>query len=427
MNSPARSVPVGRKGLWSWALFDFGNSSFATVILTFVFATYFTQAIADNAETGTALWGTATGLAGVMIAILSPICGAIADQTGRRKPWLLFFTILCVAATATLWFASPGPSSIPFAMIAVIVGLVGFEVGLVFYNSMLPDLTTPDRIGRLSGFAWGLGYGGGLLCLVVVLVIFIQADPAPFNLDTDNAEHVRATALFTAGWIALFTWPLFAFTPDTPRTAVPLGAAVKMGIHTLITTIRNARQHANCFRFLIARMIYTDGVNTLFAFGGVFAAGTFEMSLEDIIVLGIALNVTAGLGAAAFGWIDDRIGSKQALTISLSALTLSSIAVLLAQTIPQFWVSALLMSTFVGPVQAASRTFMARLAPAELRGEMFGLFAVSGKITSFMGPFAVGAFTVMAGSQRVGMASILVFLVVGLYLLQAVKDPSQKS
>ncbi len=427
MNSPARSVPVGRKGLWSWALFDFGNSSFATVILTFVFATYFTQAIADNAETGTALWGTATGLAGVMIAILSPICGAIADQTGRRKPWLLFFTILCIAATATLWFASPGPSSIPFAMIAVIVGLVGFEVGLVFYNSMLPDLTTPDRIGRLSGFAWGLGYGGGLLCLVVVLVIFIQADPAPFNLDTDNAEHVRATALFTAGWIALFTWPLFAFTPDTPRTAVPLGAAVKTGIHTLITTIRNARQHANCFRFLIARMIYTDGVNTLFAFGGVFAAGTFGMSLEDIIVLGIALNVTAGLGAAAFGWIDDRIGSKQALTISLSALTLSSIAVLLAQTIPQFWVSALLMSTFVGPVQAASRTFMARLAPAELRGEMFGLFAVSGKITSFMGPFAVGAFTVMAGSQRVGMASILVFLVVGLYLLQAVKDPSQKS
>lgn len=427
MNSPARSVPVGRKGLWSWALFDFGNSSFATVILTFVFATYFTQALADNAETGTALWGTATGLAGVMIAILSPICGAIADQTGRRKPWLLFFTILCIAATATLWFASPGPSSIPFAMIAVIVGLVGFEVGLVFYNSMLPDLTTPDRIGRLSGFAWGLGYGGGLLCLVVVLVIFIQADPAPFNLDTDNAEHVRATALFTAGWIALFTWPLFAFTPDTPRTAVPLGAAVKTGIHTLITTIRNARQHANCFRFLIARMIYTDGVNTLFAFGGVFAAGTFGMSLEDIIVLGIALNVTAGLGAAAFGWIDDRIGSKQALTISLSALTLSSIAVLLAQTIPQFWVSALLMSTFVGPVQAASRTFMARLAPAELRGEMFGLFAVSGKITSFMGPFAVGAFTVMAGSQRVGMASILVFLVVGLYLLQAVKDPSQKS
>lgn len=427
MNNLARSVPAGRKGLWSWALFDFGNSSFATVILTFVFATYFTQAIADDAETGTALWGTATGLAGVMIAILGPIGGAIADQTGRRKPWLAFFTVLCVVATASLWFAAPGAGSIPFAMVAVVIGLVGFEVGLVFYNSMLPDLTTPDRIGRLSGFAWGLGYGGGLLCLAIVLVIFIQADPAPFNLDTSNAEHVRATALFTAGWIALFTWPLFAFTPDTPRTAVPLRTAVKTGIHTLITTIRNARQHANCFRFLIARMIYTDGVNTLFAFGGVFAAGTFGMSLEDIIILGIALNMTAGLGAVAFGWVDDRFGSKKTLTICLVALTLSSVAVLLAQTIPQFWVSALLMSTFVGPVQAASRTFMARLAPTELRGEMFGLFAVSGKITSFMGPFAVGAITIMAGSQRVGMASILVFLILGLFLLQAVKDPSTKS
>lgn len=427
MNNLTRSVPTGRRGLWSWALFDFGNSSFATVILTFVFATYFTQAIADDVETGTALWGTATGLAGVMIAILSPIGGAIADQTGRRKPWLAFFTVLCVVATASLWFAAPGAGSIPFTMVAVVIGLVGFEVGLVFYNSMLPDLTTPDRIGRLSGFAWGLGYGGGLLCLAIVLVIFIQADPAPFNLDTSNAEHVRATALFTAGWIALFTWPLFAFTPDTPRTAVPLRTAVKTGIHTLITTIRNARQHANCFRFLIARMIYTDGVNTLFAFGGVFAAGTFGMSLEDIIILGIALNMTAGLGAVAFGWVDDRFGSKKTLTICLVALTLSSVAVLLAQTIPQFWVSALLMSTFVGPVQAASRTFMARLAPTELRGEMFGLFAVSGKITSFMGPFAVGAITVMAGSQRVGMASILVFLIVGLFLLQAVKDPSTKS
>ena len=427
MNGLARPLSVGRKGLWSWGLFDFDNSSFATVVLTFVFATYFTQAIAADVETGTALWGTTTGIAGFIIAILSPVCGAIADQTRRRKPWLAFFTVLCVASTAALWFAAPAPGSIPFAMVAVVFGLIGFEVGLVFYNSMLPDLTTPDRIGRLSGLAWGMGYGGGLLCLAIVLVVFIQADPAPFNLDTNNAEHIRATALFVAGWITLFTWPLFAFTPDTSRATTSFGVAVKTGLHTLITTIRNMRQHANCFRFLLARMFYTDGVNTLFAFGGVFAAGTFGMTLEDIIILGIGLNVTAGLGAAAFGWVDDAFGSKKTLTICLGALTLSSIAVLLAQTIPQFWFSALLMSTFVGPVQAASRTFMARLAPTELRGEMFGLFAVSGKITSFMGPFAVGALTLMAGSQRIGMASILVFLILGLFLLQAVKDPSTKT
>ena len=277
MKGLARPLSVGRKGLWSWGLFDFDNSSFATVVLTFVFATYFTQAIAADVETGTALWGTTTGIAGFIIAILSPVCGAIADQTGRRKPWLAFFTVLCVASTAALWFAAPAPDSITFAMVAVVFGLIGFEVGLVFYNSLLPNLTTPDSIGRLSGLAWGIGYGGGLLCLAIVLIVFIQADPAPFNLDTNNAEHVRATALFVAGWIALFSWPLFAFTPDTSRTTTPFGVAVKTGLHTLFTTIRNMRQHANCFRFLIARMFYTDGVNTLFAFGGVFAAGPWKI------------------------------------------------------------------------------------------------------------------------------------------------------
>lgn len=425
MNTPMVHKQASSKALWSWAFFDFGNSCFATVILTFVFATYFTQAIAPDAETGTALWGTATGIAGLIIALTSPVVGSIADHTGQRKPWLAAFTLACVLATGALWFAVPGESSIPLAMTLVVLGVVGFEVGLVFYNSMLPDLTTPDRLGRLSGLAWGLGYAGGLICLGLVLVVFIQSDPAPFGLDTEKAEHVRATALFAAAWIALFTWPLFAFTPDSPKTGVPLLTAGKRGFSTLIATIRNAKEHANSFRFLIARMIYIDGVNTLFAFGGVYAAGTFGMSLEDIIIFGIALNVTAGLGAAGFGWFDDRLGSKQTLNISLIALITSAVFVLIAQTVAQFWVSALIMSIFFGPVQAASRTFMARLAPAEIRGEMFGLFAVSGKITSFMGPFAVSAVTLMAGSQRIGMATVLVFLIGGLVLLQGVKEPDR--
>lgn len=425
MSTAPSEEPARRRGLWSWALFDFGNSGFTTVVSTFVFSAYFTQAIAPDAETGTALWGTATGIAGLIIALTSPVTGAIADHTGRRKPWLAFFTLLCVVATAALWFAVPGPSSIPLALTLAVFGTVGFEVGLVFYNTMLPDLTTPNRIGRVSGLAWGLGYAGGLICLVIALVGFVQADPAPFGLDRENAEHVRATMLVTAIWIALFTWPLFAFTPDSRQTGVKLGLAVKKGLVTLIATIRNAKHHANSFRFLIARMIYIDGVNTMFAFGGIYAAGTFGMTIEDIIVFGIALNVTAGLGAAVFGWIDDRFGSKRTLTISLIALTLSSIGVLVAQTVPQFWVTALIMSTFFGPVQAASRTFMARLAPPDIRSEMFGLFAVSGKVTSFLGPFAVSAVTIMAGSQRIGMATILVFLVAGLAVLQTVKEPDR--
>jgi len=221
----------------------------------------------------------------------------------------------------------------------------------------------------------------------------------------------------------VFAWPLFAFTPDAPPTGLPMASAVRRGATTLVATLRNARSHANGFRFLVARMIYIDGVNTMFAFGGIYAAGTFGMELADIIMFGIALNVTAGTGAVVFGSIDDKLGSKRTLTISLVALILSSIAVLVAQTTTQFWIAGLIMSTFFGPVQAASRTFMARLAPAELRGEMFGLYAVSGKITSFAGPFVVGAVTALASSQRIGMATILIFLIAGLALLQTVDEP----
>lgn len=404
-------------------MFDFANSGFPTVISTFVFAAYFTQAIAPDAETGTALWGTATGLAGLLIALTSPVTGAIADHTGRQKPWLASFTVLCVLATASLWFAVPGEQSIPLAMAAVVLATVGFEVGLVFYNAMLPTLAPPSHLGRLSGLSWGLGYVGGLLCLVIALVVFVQADPAPFGLDKGSAGHVRATVLLTAGWIVVFAWPLFLFTPDTPPTGLTMGRAVKQGMAALVNTIRQAKRHANSFRFLIARMVYIDGVNTMFAFGGVYAAGTFGMSLEEIIVFGIALNVTAGSGAAVFGFIDDRLGSKRTLNISLVALIITSVAVLVAQTPTQFWIAALTMSTFFGPIQAASRTFMARLAPSDMRGEMFGLYAVSGKVTSFVGPFAVGWVTALAGSQRIGMATILIFLIGGLILLRGVREP----
>ena len=423
MTAHTTAPPATRTGVFSWALFDFANSGFTTVVSTFVFAAYFTQAIAPDAETGTALWGTATGIAGLLIALTSPVTGAIADHTGRRKPWLAGFTLLCVVATAVLWFAAPGEQSIPLALTAVVFGTVGFEVGLVFYNAMLPSLSPPGRLGRISGLAWGLGYAGGLVCLVAALVGFIQADPPPFGLNTDDAEQVRATMVLTAGWIVLFAWPLFVFTPDAAPTGLSMGEAVKQGFAALSATLRQARRHANSFRFLIARMIYIDGVNTMFAFGGVYAAGTFGMSLEDIIVFGIALNVTAGGGAAVFGFIDDRLGSKQTLTISLIALIVTSVAVLLAQTVTQFWIAALIMSIFFGPVQAASRTFMARLAPADMRGEMFGLYAVSGKITSFAGPFAVGWVTALVGSQRIGMATILIFLIAGLVLLRGVREP----
>ena len=405
----------------AWSLFDFANSAFTTIIVTFVFAAYFTEGVAADATTGAAQWSLAMGLAGLIIAIVSPVAGAIADQTGRRKPWLAGVSILCVIATSLLWFVKPDANDVPLALICVTVATVGFEVGLLFYNAMLPNVAPPAMWGRVSGWAWACGYAGGLISLVIALFVFVQADPAPFGLNKGEAEHVRATALLVAVWFAVFALPLF-FAVKEDGGGVPLGAAIRGGLRQLIATFKNARAHGNTLRFLVAAMIYSDGVHTVFALGGVYAAVVFGMELADVIMLGIALNVTAGLGAFGFAWIDDRIGSKRTITISLVALIITTVGVLAAPTPALFWIAALAMSTFFGPVQAASRTMMARLAPPEMRGEMFGLFSLSGKVTAFAGPALVGWIALATDNYRLGMAVVPVFLVVGLLILRGVKE-----
>lgn len=412
----------GRLPLAAWCLYDFANSAFTTIIITFVFATYFATGIAADPDTGGAQWAFAMAAAGVLIAVLSPVFGAIADQTGRRKPWLLGVSIVCVTAAAMLWFAEPKPSDVPWALTFAIIATVGFEMGMLFYNAMLPDVSRPETMGRVSGWAWGIGYVGGLLSLALALFGFVQADPPPFGLDTSTAEHVRATSLVVAVWFAVFALPLFLFFKEPSRAAMPIGKAVGLGLRQLASTFRNARRHANTFKFLIAAMIYTDGVHTVFSLGGVYAGVTFGMALDEVIVLGIALNVTAGLGAFVFGWMDDKKGSKSTIIVSLIALIVTSAVVLSATDRTTFWVAALAMSTFFGPVQAASRTMMARIAPPNMRGEMFGLFALSGKVTAFAGPAVVGWVTLATGSYRAGMMTILIFLIGGLLLLRGVKE-----
>lgn len=416
-----------RKGpVIAWSLFDFANSAFTTIIVTFVFAAYFAQGVAADDTTGAAQWSLAMALAGLAIAILSPIAGAIADQTGRRKPWLAGVSVVCVTATALLWFVRPEAADAPFALVCVVIAAVGFEMGLLFYNAMLPSVAPPAMLGRISGWGWALGYLGGLVSLVVALFVFVQAETPPFGLDKASAEHVRATALLVAGWFAVFALPLFLFVKEDGARA-PLAPAIGRGLAQLAATFRNLRAHGNTLKFLVAAMIYTDGVHTVFALGGVYAAVVFGMELSQVITLGIALNVTAGLGAFAFAWIDDRIGSKLTISISLVALIVSTLAVLLAPTAALFWVAALVMSTFFGPVQAASRTMMARLAPPEMRGEMFGLFSLSGKVTAFAGPALVGWIALATDSYRIGMAVIPVFLLAGLLILRGVKEMGSDS
>jgi UMF1 family MFS transporter len=228
---------------------------------------------------------------------------------------------------------------------------------------------------------------------------------------------VRATALLVAVWFAVFSLPLFLFTPDAGSSGLAPGEAVRRGLATLAATFRGIGEHRLIVRFLIARMIYTDGLNTLFAFGGIYAAGTFGMGLDEVILFGIALNASAGLGAFLFAWVDDWIGPKRTILISLGALTVLAAAVLAAQTKTQFWVSGVMLGVFVGPAQAASRSLMARLAPPHLRAEMFGLYAFSGKATAFVGPAVLAWVTAYWGSQRAGMATILVFFAAGMALL----------
>jgi len=426
MRDVATQQPInsGRAPLAAWCLYDFANSAFTTIIITFVFATYFATGIAADPDTGGAQWSLAMAVAGVFIAVLSPIFGAVADQTGRRKPWLLAVSVMCVFATLMLWFARPDPADVPWALTFAIIGTVGFEMGMLFYNAMLPDVSTPSTMGRVSGWAWGIGYAGGLISLVLALFLFVQADPPPFGLDVSQAEHVRATSPLVAVWFVIFAAPLFLFVRERGRGSMPVGTAIRAGLRQLVNTFRNARAHGNTFRFLIAAMIYTDGVHTIFSLGGVYAGVIFGMALDEVIILGIALNVTAGLGAFAFGWLDDKRGSKPTIMFSLIALIISAAVVLSATDRATFWIAALVMSTFFGPVQAASRTMMARIAPTDMRGEMFGLFALSGKVTAFAGPALVGWVTLATDSYRLGMTTVLLFLAGGLILLRGVKESS---
>jgi len=418
---------TSRKGVIAWALYDWANSAFPTVVITFVFATYFTQGIVKDEVAGTSLWGYTMSLSAFAVAVLTPILGAIADQSGRRKPWLATFTLMAVVSSALLWFAEPANEFILWALVFAGIGNFAFESGMVFYNAMLPDIAKKERLGRISGWAWGTGYAGGLACLVVALIGFVQTETPWFGIGTDAAANIRATTVLVAIWFLVFSIPLFAFTPDRPSTGMAMGNAVRTGLSTLVETLKQVRQYKQIARFLLARMIYTDGLNTLFAFGGIYAAGSFGFSFTEIIQFGIAINVTSGLGAAAFAWIDDWIGPKKTILISVTALIVLSVLLLVIESKTLFWIFGLGLGIFVGPAQAASRSLMAHMAPERLRTEMFGLFAFSGKATAFLGPAAVAFATDMFSSQRAGMSTIVIFFVVGAVLMFWVSEPDRTS
>jgi UMF1 family MFS transporter len=414
---------MDRRAALAWCLFDWANSGFPAVVSTFVIAAYVTRSVAPDVESGTAAWGTAISLAGIAIAFTGPVLGAVADAGGRRKPWLATLSGLCILLTAAMWFVRPEASDLTLALVLVGLATVAFESSVVFYNAMLPEVAPPRMVGRLSGWAWGLGYAGGLAALALALTVFVQPETPPLGLDKETAEHVRITGPLVALWWLVFGLPLLVYVPDPVRLRRPLSEAIGLGLRTLGHTLKRLPQERRIARFLIARMLYTDGLNTLFSFGGIYAAGTFGMSFQEILVFAILLNVFAGLGAAGFAWVDDWFGPKLAIVVSVVGLMVFGSLALVVEDKWVFTALGCAMGIFMGPAQAASRSFMARLAPPETRVEMFGLYALSGKVTAFLGPATVGWVTAFADSQRVGMATIIVFLLAGLVVLLPVKDP----
>jgi UMF1 family MFS transporter len=404
-----------KRAIWSWSLYDFANSSFTTLVVTFVYATYFTQAIADDPVHGTALWSRAVTITALVVALCSPVLGAIADRGGYRKLFVVVATLICVIATAALYTVLPG--EVMAALVLVVIANIAYEFGTVFYNAFLPDLSPPGRIGTVSGLAWGLGYIGGLLALAFALLTLVQPEMPWFGFSTEDGENIRATNLVVAAWFFVFSVPFLLWVPEDRSRVSVSGRVITEAFAQLRHTLVEVRKYRHTVRFLLARLVYNDGLVTVFAFGGIYAAGTFGFSFEEVLLFGIVINVFAGLGAAAMGLLDDRIGGKRTIVISLVGLTAAALLAVLATSATWFWIAGILIGVFAGPNQAASRSLMGRFVPHELENEFFGFFAFSGKLTAFIGPFLLGVLTEVSGSQRVGVSVVLVLFVLGLLLL----------
>lgn len=435
---------VSKKGIWGWMLFDWAAQPFHTLIITFIFAPYFASSVASDPVQGQALWGYTAAAAGIIIAVMSPILGAIADAKGPRKPWLFAFSILGAAGAFALWWAVPGggAGAITIALVAFVVCMFGFEFATVFNNSMMPDLVPREEVGRLSGNAWALGYVAGLLTLIVVLAFMATNDEGKtllglepiLGLDSSAKEGERASGPLTAVWYLIFVLPLFLFTPDIVKKTKVTGA-VSAGLKDLFATIKNLPSNRSLFAYLGSSMFYRDALNGLYTFGGIYAVGVLGWSIVQVGIFGILANITGVVGAWLGGRLDDRKGPKFVVTTSVVLLVISSCVIVttgpseafflpVGAGIPDivFYVCGGMIGAAGGALQAASRTLMVDQAEPGRMAEAFGLYALSGRATSFLAPALIALFTDLSGSQRIGITPVIGLFLVGLLLLPLVKQ-----
>ncbi len=416
---------VTRRKIFSWAMFDFANSAFTTLVVTFIYSTYFAKTIAPSMEIGTQYWSIAISISAVVIAVLSPLMGRLADLSGHRKRYLFVTAVAGILFTAGLYFPLPG--QIVLALTLFIAANVAVEMSQVFYNAYLPEISNHNNVGKISGLGWSLGYVGGLLCLGIALILFVRPENPAFGLTKEGDQNLRATNLLVAAWFAVFSIPTFLVLKDRghQRPAASQGILVQARTE-LRHTFRNIRQYPQIVRFLIARLFYNDALVTLIGFGGIYAAGTFAFTFEEILVFGIVLNIAAALGAAGFGVVDDAIGGKKTILLSIIGFIIATAAIIFTHSKTVFWVGGVLMGLLIGPNQSASRSLFARFVPTGKETEFFGFFALSGKLSAFMGPLLLGTLTRLFDSQRIGFSVIIVQFLIGFSILFKVNEQAGK-
>ncbi len=396
-------------------LFDWANSPFSTIVITFVFSSYFTSTIANNKISGTSLWGWTIALSGFLIAIISPYLGYLADRKKSfSKNFLVFSTLVVVILSTSLWLANKNINVLLFLLI-ILISNVFFETGQAFYNSQLINFKGEKNYGEFSGKAWASGYLGGIFCLIVILTLFLIPEKSIFNLNEKEYENIRICGPIVGLWFLMFSIPFLTSLKKTHISTQMLSSS------NFFNSLNSLKKNKNLIRFFIARMLYTDGLITLFSFGGIYASGTFNFSFNDIIIFGIAINITAALGAYIFGFIEDRIGIKKVILTSLVLLIFICLLILIVNNKAYFWVLGTMLGLFIGSIQSSSRTALISLADSKNINSLFGIYATSGKITNFLGPLLVATFTAVFESQKAGMATILIFLFFGLYLFNRVR------
>lgn len=422
----------------AYILYDWAISPLPTLHTTFVFSIFFVQAVAPNEILGNVWWSWMIAACSLTIAIASPLAGADADRRANRKKWLFTMTIISALSTSLLWFVVPTSELTTDAQNWMIVATLVLSYFAIitndgvytFYNALLPSVTTKDSLGRVSGWAFGIGYLSGLLALfcalpVVAPSMFGLENPL-FGISTENASNIRITMPFVAIWLVLFSIPLFIYCPEPEKAKeTEFKETLKSGIKALL-------EIPGLLRFFIARMFYADALVVVFAMGGIYAGTEFGFSIsgplsQNLIVFGILLNLTSGIGAIIGGYSDDFLGSYITLRIALIALAISSLVAVVTSSIFTFWIAGACLGFFIGPVQSCTRVLVSKaIDKEEMRSRIFGLFMLSGKATSFVGPFLYGVFVTIFETSRAGMSVALIFLIIGLLLL-AKKPPGAAS